>query len=198
MSRPFPLESFDRTGPTKALPGFSGADLDAARLEGYDAGFRAGWDDAMAACVAEQDRIGEDFARNLRDLSFTYHEARAHVLSGVAQVLRATFDALFPALAAEALAAKVHEALEAEIGKAAQDPVRVLVSPEDSGALRRLLVSVETLPCQIHEEGTLASGQVFLVLGAREIEVDLAAALAAARDALDALNDATERTLGHG
>jgi hypothetical protein len=105
---------------------------------------------------------------------------------------------LFPSLAAEALAAKVHEALEAEIGRAARDPVRVFVSPEDAGALRRLLVSVETLPCLIQEEGTLASGQVFLVLGAREIEVDLAAALAAARDALDALNDATERTLGHG
>jgi flagellar assembly protein FliH len=198
MNRPLLLESFGRSGPSRAAPGFTAAEVEDARLEGYDTGYRAGWDDACATCVAEQDRIGEEFARNLRDLSFTFHEARAHVLSGVAPVLRAAFQSLFPALIGEALAARVHEALEADVGAAAQQPVRICVSPADAGALRRLLVSVETLPCDLHEEPTLASGQVFFVLGAREVEIDLAAALDAATDALDALNDASHKALKHG
>jgi hypothetical protein len=36
------------------------------------------------------------------------------------------------------------------------------------------------------------------VLGAREVEIDLKAALDAATDALDALNDASKETLRHG
>ena len=70
--------------------------------------------------------------------------------------------------------------------------------PRDAPVLRRLLVSVGTLPCEIDEEPTLAQGQLLCRLGARELELDLDAALAAARDALDALNDATTRTLRHG
>ncbi len=198
MNRPLLLESFDRSTPSRAAPVFTAVEVEAARLEGYDSGYRAGWDDACATCVAEQDRIGEEFARNLRDLSFTFHEARAHVLSGVTPVLRAAFQSLFPALVGEALAARVHEALEADIGGASHQPIRIYVSPADAASLRRLLVSVETLPCDLHEEPTLASGQVFFVLGAREVEIDLKAALDAATDALDALNDASRETLRHG
>jgi flagellar assembly protein FliH len=198
MGRPLPLESFALRDPAGATPTYSAAELEAARLDGYDAGYRAGWDDAAAAHGSEQDRIGEDFARNLRDLSFTYHEARGHVTSGVAQVLRAFVDGFFPALVAEALAARVLESLEDDIDLAARQPVRLQVSPRDAPVLRRLLVSVGTLPCEIDEEPTLAQGQLLCRLGARELEVDLDAALAAARDALDALNDATTRTLRHG
>jgi flagellar assembly protein FliH len=198
MGRPLPLESFALRDPGRAAPVYSAADLDAARLDGYDAGYRAGWDDAAEAHGTEQDRIGEDFARNLRELSFTYHEARGHVTSGVAQVLRAFIDGFFPAFAAEALAARVHEALEDDIDRAAGQPVRLNVSPKDAPILRRLLASVATLPCEIDEEPTLAQGQLLCRLGTREVEVDLAAALETARDALDALNDATTRTLRHG
>jgi flagellar assembly protein FliH len=198
MNKPLLLESFDKAGPPGRTPVFLAADIEAARLEGYDAGYRAGWDDAFATSVAEQGRIEEEFARNLRDLSFTFHEARAHVLSGVVPMLRAMFQSLFPALVGEALAARIHEALEADIEGAAHQPVQILVSPIDAAALGRLLVSVETLPCDLREEPTLASGQVYFVLGAREVEVDLTAALEAAMDALDALNDATQKALRHG
>ena len=198
MGRPLPLESFRLRDQPGQSPAYSAADLEAARLDGYEVGYRAGWDDAAAAHETEQERIGEDFARNLRDLSFTYHEARSHVISGVAQVLRAFLEGFFPAFAAEALAMRVHEALEEEIDRAAGQPVRLCASTRDAPVLRRLLASVGPLPCEIEEEPTLAKGQLLCRLGTREIEVDLDAALSAAREALDALNDSTARTLRHG
>lgn len=174
------------------------ADLEAARLEAYEAGYRAGWDDALAAQSAEQDRIGEEFARNLRDLGFTYHEARAHVTSGVEAVLRTFLRTVFPTVLGEALAAHVEDAMAPHIDAAAGQPVRLRVCPADAPALRRLLVSVASVPCEIEEEPSLAPGQVHCALGAIERDIDLAGVVRATEDALDALNDINARILGHG
>lgn len=199
MGRLLALESFSTSAEvdTEAAR-FTAAELEAARLEGYDAGYRAGWDDAAAAHAADQDRIGEEFARNLRDLGFTYHEARAHVTAGVETVLRSFLHAFFPAFVAEAISAQVEEALAPHVDAAAGQPIRLRVSPADAPALRRLLVSVSTIPCVIEEEPSLASGQVYCAMGAREIEIDLAEVVTATETALDALNDINSRTLGHG
>mgnify|MGYP003515970463 CR=1 FL=1 len=51
-----------------------------SRLEAYEQGYRAGWEDAAAAHAEDQRRIRVDLARSLQALGFTYQEARAHVL----------------------------------------------------------------------------------------------------------------------
>ncbi|MGI1662068.1 hypothetical protein ACRDNQ_07495 [Palleronia sp. KMU-117] len=199
MGRLLALESFARA-PADAFPEavFSAADIEAARLDGYEAGYRAGWDDATSATSLEQDRIGEEFARNLRDLGFTYHEARAHVITGVDEVLRSFLRVFFPAFVGEALASHVQDAIAAEIDLAAGQPIRLRVSPENAGALRRLLVSVSTFPCVIEEEPSLASGQVYCALGERNFEVDLRSVVDATQKALDALSDINSRMIHHG
>ena len=201
MGRLLALESFagadDRRAGDSARR-MSDTEIEALRLEGYDAGYRAGWDDATAAHAQDQDRIGEEFARNLRDLGFTYHEARAHVTAGVEAVLRTFLSTFFPAFLGEAIAAHVEDALAPHIDRAAGQPIRLRVSPADAPALRRLLVSVSTLPCQIEEEPSLARGQVYFAFGAREAEIDLSGVIDATESALDALNEINARTLGHG
>lgn len=199
MGRLVTLETFaPRSGAPTPTRTFSASEIEAARLEGYDAGYRAGWDDAMAAEREGQDRISEEFARNLRDLGFTYHEARAHVTSGVEQVLRAFLGKVFPAVMGEALAAHVEDALAPHIEAAAAAPIRLRVCPADAPALRRLLVSVASVPCEIEEEATLSSGQVHCVLGAVERQIDLAGVIGATEDALDALNEINSRMLRNG
>jgi flagellar assembly protein FliH len=201
MGRLLALESFagaeDRRAGDVARR-VTDAEIETFRLEGYDAGYRAGWDDAAAAHAQDQDRIGEEFARNLRDLGFSYHEARAHVTAGVDAVLRTFLKTFFPAFLGEAIAAHVEDALAPHVDRAAGQPIRLRVSPQDTPALGRLLVSVSTLPCHIEEEPSLARGQVYFSFGAHEAEIDLSSVIEATESALDALNDINERTLGHG
>lgn len=57
--------------------------LEEARLASYEQGFSAGWEDALAAQADDRKQLAADLAHTLQSLSFTYHEARAHILRGL-------------------------------------------------------------------------------------------------------------------
>jgi hypothetical protein len=53
--------------------------VEEAKVASFEQGYKAGWDDAVAAQSEDQTRIRADLARNLQSLSFTYQEARSHM-----------------------------------------------------------------------------------------------------------------------
>lgn len=196
MTRPFQLESFSSASrPSADTPSFSPEELEAARLKGYDAGYQSGWDDAMQQVEQDQSRISEEFARNLRDLGFTYHEARAHVISSLEPLVESLLNALFPTFAAEAIATHIQSLLQDHADKAAAQPMRLRVSPTDIEALRSLLTEQQTFPLEIIEEQALATGQAQLLLGKSEYRVDLSDVVNATQNALSALKESNERTM---
>jgi flagellar M-ring protein FliF len=73
------LEDFATlAGPAAQAPSDPAPALaDAERLAAYEQGYRAGWDDAVRAEAADQARIGAELARNLQEMSFSFHEARS-------------------------------------------------------------------------------------------------------------------------
>lgn len=73
------FESDEPGGPAETVVLDTSA-LEEARLASYDSGYAAGWEDATAAQSGDQSRIRAELARNLQALSFTYQEARSHVL----------------------------------------------------------------------------------------------------------------------
>src|SRR5690606_30511223 len=132
------LESFDVPSAPEAAPPRMGPDTDvaAAREEGHAAGYEAGWAAAMAGGDRHQARIRGAFAASLQDLSFTYHEARAHVLRGLEPLLRELLQGFLPALMNEALGHTVMEELRPLAEAAADLPVQVTVAPDDAPSLR--------------------------------------------------------------
>lgn len=201
MSRLFPLESFSgpRPGSGSAEPvTYTAEDLETARLEAYDRGYQSGWDDAVQQNRQDQLRIGEEFARNLQDLSFTYHEARAHVVHSMEQLARSLIDALFPDLAAEAIAHHVSAAISDHAELAGKQPMILRVSPDDHPALQAIVPEVIPFPLEIIAETAQTVGQVHLIMGQSEFQIDLTDIVTAARSALDALHESNERMLKHG
>ena len=97
--------------PSVAVPD-EGA-LEAAKLEGFDGGYRAGWDDAIKAQSDDQSRISSDFAQNLQDLSFTYHEACNQVLNAISPLLEEVVVKLLPAALHQTLGLHLAEQLRA-------------------------------------------------------------------------------------
>jgi len=197
MSRPVQLESFEQASGRLSLDddAVSREEAEAARLEGYDAGYQSGWDDAMAQVAADQTKISEEFARNLRDLGFTYHEARAHVIASMEPLVEALISALFPQFAADAIAAQVMSIVQGHADRLGSQPIRLRVSPDDVEALRAMPALSDSFPMEITEEPALATGQAQLVLGKSEYRIDLADVIDATRAALTALHDTNERNL---
>ncbi len=167
----------------------------AARIAGYDSGYKTGWDDAIRQSREEGDRISAEFARNIRDLSFTYFEAQAHVVSSLDTFLEAVVDVYVPALLMETLGPIVSETLSSLAETIANSPIHIRAAPNEAARLRAFLEDDTNLPFQVVEETSLAEGQVYIKMGSQERQVDLQEPLQRLRSAVRALGEVTERTL---
>jgi len=147
--------------------------LEDEKLAAYDSGYRAGWEDANAADSEDQTRIRADLARNLQSLSFTYHEARTHILKAIEPLMLQIVGRLLPEIARESLAPFVLETLMPLAEGLGDVPVKLVLNPASRAPVEALLEQATGLPVVIEEEPTLGEGQVYLKLGAAESEVDL-------------------------
>lgn len=170
------LEVFDIDSPQEQASGMVTMQLGAveeAKLAAYEQGYRAGWDDAAAAQAEDQNRIRADLARNLQQLSFTWQEARAHMLKAVEPLLEEMVGRVLPETAREMLAPMVLEQVMPLAGEMTDQPVALVLNPAVRVAVETLIEQATGLPMVIQEEPTLPDGQVYIRLGATEAQVDL-------------------------
>lgn len=169
-----------------------------ARLAAFEQGYRAGWDDAVSARAETEDALREDIARSLQGLSFTYHEARTHVLRALAPLMADVAARLLPEIARAGLPQLVADTIAPLAELAAEAPVLLALHPSNRAAVEALLVDAPALPVTLLDEPQLGEGQASLRLGQSELRVDLDAALAAIRAALRDVFDQPRKDATHG
>ena len=198
MPRPLRLEDFGTTPQPFVPDTIDGSRLEAERLEAFDKGYAAGWDDAVKASEQET-QSAEDAARaSLQDLGFTFHEARAHIMLSMTPLLRSIVTHTLPMILRETIGARILEELEAMTTEASDTPVELFVPEGDLPAMEEALQNITTLPVTITEEATLAAGQIYLRLGDTERQIDLDALGQRISDALSALDTLNKEALKHG
>ncbi len=206
MARLFPLEEFtqqtpvENTTPEVAPPPetASAEQLEKIRLEGYEAGYKAGWDDAVKAEEVEQNRIGAEFARNLQDMGFTFHEARAHVLNTLEPLLLGMVEKVLPELVSQTIGHSIIEEMLPLATSVADTPLEVVVRPSCRARLEPLLASATAIPITLVEEPSLAEGQVFLRAGELEKHLDFTGALDRIGKSISDLFSLNERAFQNG
>jgi flagellar assembly protein FliH len=179
MNRAFVPEDFDLA--TQGSPNEAQEDpraLEAERLGAFERGYKAGWDDSVDALSSEKKTISADFAASLADLSFTYHEARGHVLRQLEDLVTKTFGQILPEYARLVLPHVVWAQISEIAAGAANTPVTLLVAPGARGLFDEILPKDTGFPLSIVEEPTLTDGQVFIRSQKGELAVDHATALA--------------------
>ncbi|MBN2629955.1 MAG: flagellar biosynthesis protein [Rhodobacteraceae bacterium] len=176
---PLKLEVFETPGARSRAQTvvLDSADVEEARLQSYEAGYSAGWEDAAASAKDDQSRIGSELANNLQGLAFTFQEARAHLIKAIQPVLIDLCTRLLPPLAQDVLAPVVLDTIMPLIDDLADTPIHVVLNPVARPAVERLVSQAAGLPLIIQEEPTLGEGQVYLRLGAVEHRIDLDAAI---------------------
>lgn len=170
------LEVFDAPSVPKPDPGLVTTQvsvIEEAKLAAYEQGYKAGWDDSAAAASEDQTRIRADLARNLQQLSFTYQEARSHILKAVEPLLEEMVSRLLPETARETLAPLVLEQVMPMAEELTDQPVSLVLNPSMRMAVESLIAQATGLPMLIEEEPTLPEGQVYIRLGTTEAKVDL-------------------------
>lgn len=196
------LEDFHSEAPVSEAPAepFYAPDqtASAAHAAAYEEGYRAGWDDAARSQSEEQAHIGAELARNLQEMSFTFHEARAHVIQSMEPLLAELVHSILPGLANDTFAQTVQDALRPLIADCADAPVELVVAAGSRALLEDRLAECAGGALKLLEEPSLAEGQAYLRVGKSERQIDLSGALARIQEAVAALYEINERTLKHG
>ena len=195
------LEEFDLTSPALAAapaPAATPSDLsEGDRLAAYEEGYQAGWDAAAKAQSEDQQRIGAEFARNLQEMSFTFHEARAHVIQAMEPLLEELVNTVLPGLISDAFVSTVQEELRPLIADSADAPVELVVGPGGRAILEGQIEGTAAAAIRLIEEPSLTEGQAYLRIGKTERRIDLSGALDRVRASVSALFELNERTLKH-
>lgn len=156
------------------------------RLSAFEDGYKAGWDDANKADSDARTRISADLEKNLQELSFTFHEARAHIIGNIAPLLRAMAETVLPTVAQAKFADTILETVNQCLETAGDAPLTLTVNPLDRVTIETVLPENGPLPVTITEQNSLAQGQVFFKVGAQETVVDMAALLSEISASVDA------------
>lgn len=183
---------------TGAYPAVNAEELEKSRLSGYEAGYQAGWDDCIKSEADEQNRIGVEFARNLQDLGFTFHEARSHIMQGLEPLLLGMLEKVLPNLVSATIGQTIIEELLPLAAVAADTPIEVVVPPSARAAIEPILNTVSAVPFILIEDPTLPEGQIFLRSGSAEKHLDLVGVIERIGIAISTLYDLNEKAFKHG
>jgi len=174
----FPLEEFSTTIVSNDPKLTLETSFEEHRLEAYEQGYKAGWDDATAAQVEEQSRVAADFARNLQELSFTYHEARSQILNSLKPLFTEMVSKVLPRLAQETLPQSIVDEVLSAASDRTSAEFEIVISPANRPALERLLEGQTALDVNIVEEPTMAEGLAYIRFNETEKQIDLTSVLA--------------------
>jgi flagellar assembly protein FliH len=167
-------------------------------LAAFEKGYSAGWDDAARALGDEDARLRSEIAAHLQTLGFGFIEARQHVLAAIGPLMRAMVDRLLPGLAEDALTRAVAQHLQGLAERLADTPVTLMLHPEARRLVEPALAALPHLPVRIVEDAALSQAQVYILSQAEEELVDVEAALAALRAAVDDFLPEPAKARRHG
>lgn len=168
------LEDFGTPPGAVSQANFSDELLETERLEAFDKGYRAGWDDAIKAKLQDSANLTDGFAQALQDLSFTYHEAHAQILSNLTPLFNEILEKMLPSLARETLGAHISDQLSQLARDTGAVGIEIAVAPGAGEQVSQLVAEAASgLPITVNEVETVADGQAELRLGAKEVSVDL-------------------------
>ncbi|TMV94617.1 flagellar biosynthesis protein [Thioclava sp. BHET1] len=178
MAQRLKLESFEQLPAEEEMVELDPVAFEEAKLASFETGYQAGWDDAVAAQNAETARLHADLGRNLQALSFTYHEARQHMLDAIEPLLTEICATILPKMARGAIPGLVADQLMPLAEARTLTPITIVAHPEALTQIEEILRRCDSLPLVYTSEPSLDTGQVLLKFAEGETRIDLSGALA--------------------
>ena len=194
------LEDFEAS-PAKSdvsAIGLDENDIEGIRLESFESGYQAGWDDAIKAQSDDHGRISSAFAQHLQDLSFTYHEACSHTMNAMAPLLQEIANSLLPEAARSTLGQHIADQLTAMAKQIGTLDVVVAVAPDMVESVAPLMDADFGFPVRLEPDNTLSDAQADIRFGETEQQIDLNALVASIREAMEGFTYENRRQFANG
>lgn len=160
-----------------------------ARLEAFENGYQAGWDDSTKAHEEDGTRALSDVAQHLQDMSFTYQEAYGKIVLALEPLLLEFVAKLMPDLARKCLPAQVLQEIKSLLRTQADGAIELAVAPDALDCINDAVADSLANPFTITADPSMTAGRVFVRVGTVERDINLDAVTSAAADALAAFSD---------
>jgi hypothetical protein len=175
MPVPIRLEVFETLTDTGAPKLLTPEQIEEIRLNAYERGYNAGWDDAGRQAEEEERARRAEVERQLQQLAFTYHEVRGHLLRALEPVFAALVGAVVPAAARASVVPTAVEQLLALSRQVSEAPVTLRVGPGTRDEFAAALDGLVLPPLTVVESEQIAPLQAAIAFDAQETRIDLAA-----------------------
>lgn len=184
MPSPIRLETFFKAEEPPAPAEQATAALEEMKLDAYERGYVAGWEDSERQAEREALERRAMVERQLEALNFTYHDARGHVLRAMEPVLSAMLETMIPEVARAALIPEVITRLLPLAQDLSEAPVTLRISKGCRADFETALAGLVLPPLELRECADLGPGQAEIAFDQKETRVDLAEAADALRRAI--------------
>lgn len=172
--------------------------LEDEKLQAFEAGYQAGWDDAVKAQTSEREKLSAELAQNLQDMSFTYHEALTKLTVSFEPALKEIIEKLLPETVRSALSAHILEQISGALKTKPGGSVEIVVHSQNAEAVRKILEDCLKEPFKLVTEESLGEGQAFVRIGEDESQIDLDTLIADVSKAMTAFFYETAQEAGNG
>ncbi|WP_299971298.1 ABC transporter ATP-binding protein [uncultured Roseobacter sp.] len=168
------------------------------KLEAFENGYKAGWDDAMKAQADSVAQVSAELGQNLQDMSFTYHEALSKLTISLKPIMNDIVEKLLPSMAHATLAAQINEQIMELIKENPGNSIDIVVAPHNTDLVAEISELALSEPFNIVGEATLGEGQAFVRVGSLERSVDLDAVISKVGDAITSFFHEAEQETSNG
>ena len=168
---------FQDFGTSKAqkpsTPGLAVEEVEEQKLDAFEKGYQAGWEDAVKAQNDTLTHVSSGLAASLQAASFEYHELRASLSSSVQSIMSQVVETILPTIAHASLGAHIREQIAAVSKDALDRPIEIAVSAESEDAVLAALSEGVPEPFELVIDPLMSSTQVILRVGPNETEINL-------------------------
>lgn len=185
MPNPLRLEVFETLDPSDGPVILMPEEVEELKLNAYERGYGAGWDDGGQRAEADETARRAAFIRQAEQLNFTYHEARAHVLAALKPLLVAMLESVLPTVARASVVPLVIEQLVPLANVAADAPIRLRIARGMRNEFEAAFQGLVLPPLELVEADDLAEGQAEFGFGALDTRIDLDHAARSATRAIE-------------
>lgn len=174
MSLAHLFQDFGTLKPAKAEKhSMTAEEIEDLKLQSFEGGFQAGWEDAVKAQAETQSHVSAGLAASLQSASFEYHELRATLNASVQNIMIHIVDTILPKAAQASLGAHIRDFVTSASQDALDCPIEIVVAPECEEAVRRVLSSELQEPFELAGDPGMSESQATIRLGNKESEIDL-------------------------
>lgn len=143
------------------------------KLQAFENGYKAGWDDAIGAQTESLTHVSAELAASLQSASFEYHELRATMNAATQSIMSEVVEKILPKMAQASLGVHIRDLVSSSIRESLDKPIEIAVGNGSEDAVRAVLTLDLQEPFTLVTDACLSPNQVVLRLGDGEAEINL-------------------------